>query len=351
MPATRATILTGLVVPVLGLALALAGCAEEGGSAGGGAKEGELRILSLAPNVTEILFAMGLGDRVVGRSSYCTYPPEVLDVPAVGDALALDVERVVALRPTMAFLVTGRSERLARLESLGVRPVAVESDTMPELFCSIRTIGETTGHPEAAADLLTKIAADLEAVRRLVRDRPRPRVLFTFPMTVGAVQVMVAGRGTFVDELLEVAGAQNAYPERADWPTVSPQRIVELAPEVLLVHAADADPAGDRVRALRRAWDRWRSIPAVASGRVHILTEGFITIPGPRVGEAAMRVARMVHPKPAGREAGVPHALCAAGLRPAAPGMQTRPRWVGYPPRHDVPPPMATRGEGTARAR
>jgi len=272
----------------------------------------EGRILSLTPNITEILFAMDLGDRVVGRSNYCTYPAEAAAIPAVGDTLHLNLEKIIALRPTVAFVVTRREDLPRTLEGLGIRCVPLESDTMPELLDSIRTIGREarTGAAapkgvDAGARLCARLQGDLEAVRRRVAGFPRPRVLFAFPMTVGSAQMMVAGRGTFVDELLEVAGADNAYPDVAHWPTLSPQRAVALAPDVVLINATGDDAAPDRLEAVRRAWAGLTSIPAVANGRVVILTEPYLTIPGPRVGLAARRLADVIHPEVVG-EKGTP---------------------------------------------
>ena len=280
---------------LLGLAL---GCSEsEPASPAGGGGERPLRILSLTPNVTEILFAMGLGDKVVGRSTCCDEPPEARALPAVGDTISLDVEKIVALGPTLAFVVTRQDAPVLRFESLGIRTVALESDTMPELVETIGRIGRETGCEPEARHLLGRIRAELDAVRESVRGRPRPRTLFMFPMTVGSMQVMVAGRGTFVDDLLEVAGAVNAFPDRANWPAISPQRVIELAPEVILVHAVDAAPESDTAVAIRRAWSNWQSIPAVAAGRVHVLSEPFLTIPGPRVGRAARLLAETLHPE------------------------------------------------------
>jgi iron complex transport system substrate-binding protein len=271
-----------------------AGCAPEAPTPT--PAKGGLRILSLTPCVTEILFEIGLGDRIVGRTTYCNWPPEAGPIPVVGDTLSLDVEKVVSLAPTVAFVVTRREDRLQRLESLGIRTVPLETDTMAELLETIRVIGRQTGRTPAADALVARIQSDLEAVRAGVRGRPRPRVLFTFPITIGSVQIMVAGRGTFVDELLAAAGAVNAYPDRADWPMVPAEKIVELAPEVIVVHAADLSAGSDRARAIRAAWDRYQSIPAVARGRVHVLGEAFLTIPGPRVGLAARILAGTIHP-------------------------------------------------------
>ena len=258
-----------------------------------------LRILSLTPNITEILFAMDLGDQIVGRSNYCTYPAEAAAIPAVGDTLHLNLEKIIALRPTVAFVVTRRQDLRRTLEGLGIRCVTLESDTMPNLWAAIRTIGHEVGRPDAER-LCSRLQGDLEAVRRRVTGLPRPKVLFAFPMTVGSAQMMVAGRGTFVDELLEVAGADNAYPDVAHWPTLSPQRAVALAPDVVLINATGDDAAPDRLEAVRRAWANLTSIPAVANGRVVILTEPYLTIPGPRVGLAARRLAEVIHPEVVG---------------------------------------------------
>jgi iron complex transport system substrate-binding protein len=184
-----------------------------------------------------------------------------------------------------------------RLEGLGVRTVALRSDRMDQMLAAVRTIGRETGRPRAAQALLDRIAADLEAVRRRVAGLARPRVLFAFPMTVGSSRIMVAGRGSFVDELLAVAGAENAYPDRADWPTVGPQQVIAMAPEVVIINATGEDSPPDRAEVIRRAWQGLPSVPAVARGRVHILTETFLTIAGPRVGEAARLLAETIHPE------------------------------------------------------
>ena len=281
-------------------ALAAGGCQKEAPApapppASGAAAP--LRILSLAPNLTEILFAMGLGDRVVGRSTYCAYPPEAAALPAVGDTLQLNLERVVALKPTVAFLITRRDDVPRRLEAVGVRAVALRSDHMSEMLQSVATIGRETGHEADAQMLLDHIQVGLMRVRARVKGLPRPKVLFAFPMTIGSPQMMVAGRGTFVDELLDVAGAANAYPKTADWPTLSPQAVIGLGPEVVIVNATAEDAAPDRLEAVRRAWANWASVPAVKAGRVHVLTETFLTIPGPRVVQAAAVLAEAIHPE------------------------------------------------------
>jgi len=305
------------------LALAAAGCAgdDAGGPAGASApgaaaptaaapavaRPGSagssggppLRILSLAPNLTEILFAMGLGGAVVGRSTQCTYPPEALAVPAVGDTTGLDLEAVIRARPTLAFALTRRAEAVRRLEGLGIRVVAVEADRMDQLRRAIETIGRETGRPEAARRLWTRMEADLAEVRRRVAGLPRPRTLFALPMAVGSSRILVAGRGTFVDDLLRAAGAENAYPDRADWPTLGPQQVVALAPEVVIVNAAGPGPP-DRLEVIRRGWAALESVPAVRRGRVHILTDAYLSIPGPRVGLAARRLAETIHPELAG---------------------------------------------------
>ncbi len=254
-----------------------------------------LRILSLTPNVTEILFSLGLGNSIVGRSTHCDFPKEARTIPAVGDTLHLNLERIVSLEPTVAFIVTKRADVVRTIEGLGIRTVALESDTMDELMETIDVIGRETGRTAPAKTLREDIQHELRAVRRLVEGRPRPKVLFAFPMTVGSPNMMVAGRGTFVDELLNVAGGENAFPETADWPTITPQRAIQLAPEVVIINAVGKDAAPDRLKAISQAWLNWTSIPAVANSRVYILQDEFLTIPGPTVGLAAERLARVIH--------------------------------------------------------
>jgi len=284
----------------LGAGLACSESPPAGPSAPGG--ERPLRILSLTPNITEILFAMGLGDRVVGRSTYCTYPPEALAVPAVGDTIHLSLEKIIRLEPTLAFLVARpeavrHDATLARLESLGIRVVPLQADRMDEMLNAIRTLGRETREEEAAQALLDRIQGDLDRVRKQVAGLSRPRVLFVCPMSVGSSRVLVAGRGTFVDGLLDVAGAENVYPDEANWPTLSPQQVIALAPDVVIINAVGSNAPPDRVETIRQSWASLTGVPAVANGRVHILTEPYLTIPGPRVGQAAERLAEAIHPQ------------------------------------------------------
>jgi len=282
--------LAALLVAAAGIVVGCGGTASpDSGDAG------NLRILSLTPNITEVLFAMGLGNKIVGRSNYCTWPPEALAIPAVGDTLQMNQEKIIALRPTHAFVITSRREVIGALEKMGIRTVPLKADRMDELLVSIRSIGRETGRADAAEALVGRIQKDLAAVRDRVKGLARPRTLFAFPMTVGSAQMMVAGRGTFVDELMAVAGAENAFPDAANWPTISTERIIAFAPEVVIVNATGDDAAGDRLEAIRRAWANWKSIPAVAKGRVYILTEPYLTIPGPRMGLAAEKLAEVIH--------------------------------------------------------
>jgi iron complex transport system substrate-binding protein len=294
----------GLACAAVLAAMLAAGCAGSAPSAPPAGEGKPRRILSLAPNITEILFAMGLGTSVVGRSTYCTYPPEALALPPCGDTMQMNLEQVIRLEPTVAFTITRRDEVPRRLQGLGVRCVALQSDRMSQMLDAIRTIGRETSDEAAAQALLGRIQSDLDGVRRSVAGLPRPKVLFAFPMTVGSSRIMVAGRGTFVGDLLDVAGAENACPEVADWPTVGPQQVVAIAPEVVIINATGEDAPPDRIEAIRRAWANLTSVPAVAKGRVHVLTEPFLTIPGPRVGQAARLLAETIHPQLRGAEQG-----------------------------------------------
>jgi len=288
---------------VAALAAALAaGCPDDMPPSPGSGGPESMRILSLTPNVTEILFAMGLGDRVVGRSNYCTVPPEALKVPAVGDTLSINLEKVISLKPTLALVVTKRPEIATTLEGLGIPTVRLKCDTMPELMETIQAIGRETHTGEASATLSAWIRENLEAVRRRVQGRTRPKVLVAFPMTVGSAQMMVAGRGTFIDELIGVAGGENAYPAVAEWPTVTPAKVIAMAPDVVIINAVGGDAAPDRVQAIQRAWQQWATVPAVRKARVHVLTAPFLTIPGPRVGMAAECLADLIHPDAARQE-------------------------------------------------
>jgi ABC-type Fe3+-hydroxamate transport system substrate-binding protein len=249
------------------------------------------RIVSLAPGVTETLFALGEGDQVVGVSQYCDYPSAATRLPKVGTFLTPNVEAIAALRPDLIVgpgLSSSRREVRA-LEAMGYPALTVDDQSLDGIEQSIALIGARTGKEAAARRLLGLIQAHIEGVRaRLAGIRPRSVV-----MLVGHQPMVAVGRGTFLDDLLHLAGGDNiAGLSAQDWPRLSLEYIIAMRPEVILDGAMGSDantPAG--------FWARYPTIPAVREHRVFGYPQDPVLHPGPRVWQSLEILARRIHPE------------------------------------------------------
>jgi iron complex transport system substrate-binding protein len=249
-----------------------------------------MRIVSLAPSVTETLFALGAGPSVVGVSQYCDYPPEVLKLPKVGTFLTPNLEAIIALRPTLIIGLGLSSDQreLRALKSMGFQIELAKDQSLDEIEDSIRKIGDATGHSAEAAQLIAKIDSQVGAVREAVADKPPLRVL----MLVGHQPLIAVGRGTFLDDLLRLARSDNiADVSGEQWPQLSFEYIIAMRPEVILDGSMGSDPG-----APAHFWDRYPSIPAVKDNRVFGYPDDPILHAGPRVGRSLEILAALIHP-------------------------------------------------------
>lgn len=258
-----------------------------------GASAAARRFVSLVPSTTETLFALGLGDRVVGVSTYCDYPAEATRLPRVGAMLNPSLEAIVALRPDALVGVEGPVNLavLERLRARGVRTVFPRTESVPEVLDALAVFARLAGEPGRAGPLRVRIEAQLARVEAVVRGRARPRVLMVFSVR----PLVVAGRGSWTDAVLTRAGGVNVATGDARYPTVSVEQVLAWAPEVVLdlsTMSTEAPPDGSLVAALTAHG----TVPAVTAGRVHVLTDPRYVRPGPRVGEAAEGIARVLHP-------------------------------------------------------
>ncbi len=253
------------------------------------------RIISLIPSVNEIFLALGAGDRIVARTDY-DLQPALAHLPSVGGGLTPSVEWLVARHPDLVVAWPDERSRslVAHLTNAGVAVYAARIQSIEDAFRVTRDMGTLLGLPGRAAALDAQLRAGLDSVRAAVAARPRPTVLYL----IGTDPPMAAGAGTFVDELLGIAGARNILEDAgAQWPQVSVEEVVRRDPDVILVAVAGegAHPL-DRLRAL----PGWRTLRAVRAGRVMRLDPYLSNRPGPRIAEAARRLAALLHPSRTG---------------------------------------------------
>jgi iron complex transport system substrate-binding protein len=259
---------------------------------------GPQRIVSTSPTVTETLFALGIGDRVVGVSRYCRYPAAAIALPKIGTFLKPDAELIARLRPDLVVMHESHTTTAQRLKALSIPFITVERGTLASVFSNIRDIGAAAGVVDRATALVRDLEQQLARVRQAVAGRPPKRVLIVVGRRAGTLtDIVVAGRGTYLNDLAGVAGGVNVLddPKLPEYPRISLETVIRLKPDAI-IDAADMGEQIDESR-VRRTEALWAAQPLVtASGiRVHGVTgEAFVT-PGPRVTDVARELARYLH--------------------------------------------------------
>lgn len=250
------------------------------------------RIVSLAPSLTETVFALGAGDRLVGATRFCDYPPEALRVPRVGGMLDVSVEKVVDLAPdlVLASSDSNRAVTLTQLRDLGISVAELDASDFEGVLRQTVTVGRLIGEEVTAARLTAKLRERAARVARAVAGARRPRVLYL----VWADPAIVPGRGTVIDDLLHRAGAECiSAAEAIPWPRYSLEQIVAVRPEVIIMGRHGSGQT-------ERAVERWRreglSLPAFENGRVYVIDGDLVHRPGPRVIDGLEALARLIHP-------------------------------------------------------
>ncbi|MEW5784870.1 MAG: helical backbone metal receptor [Bacillota bacterium] len=257
----------------------------------------EQRIISLMPSNTEILYALGLGDSVVGVTDLCNYPPEMEEAVAagriqrVGDAFSVNEELIISLQPTL--VVFGYSTDAAqavvqRLNDLGIATEVIYPQNIEETLASIVRLGEITGTSERAAELVTGMEAAFEEVRAAtaaLADEERPRVL----MLLDLDYLFVAGPGTLEDELISVAGGLNAV-DASGYSAVSEEAIIDSKPDIILC----GFPYRERIIAEKGSW---QDLPAVQAETVYDLNGDLINRPTPRLVEGLRLLLSLIQPE------------------------------------------------------
>ena len=245
------------------------------------------RIVSLNPATTEILFALGAGPRLVGRTHWDLWPDAARAVPDLGDGIDPNVEAVLSARPDVVVLYAGAANRTtaARLRATGVRTVALKIDRIADFARAVTLLGIVAGDTTRAAAVRDSVARTLARVRAATRGRPRVTVFWH----VWDAPLITIGRGSYLSELVEIAGGRNVYDSLpAPSPQVSIEDLMRRNPDVIL-----AGPVGAR----RIAQDaRWRALGAVRNGRVLVVDTNLVGRPSVRLGEAAASLARLLQP-------------------------------------------------------
>jgi len=285
------------MVPRLGrVVLACAALLSVSGSPIGA--DGPARIVSISPSITETLFALGLGDRVVGVSSYCRYPAAAARLPKVGSFLRPDTELIARLRPDLVIVHAGPHNVPAQLSTLGLASITVDRGTLAGVFSSIRSIGAAAEAGDRAARLVADLEGRLAAVRAGAAKRPSKRVLVIVGRQPGTLSDLVGvGRGSYLNDLVKVAGAVNVLddPRLPEYPRISMESVIRLEPD-LIVDAGDIGETEEdhrqRQPITQRLWRQQTHVKAVRANGIRAVTSDAFVVPGPRVVEVAETLAR-----------------------------------------------------------
>jgi iron complex transport system substrate-binding protein len=259
------------------------------------------RIVSTAPSITELLFALGLGDRVVGVDRFSHYPPEAATRTHIGDYASPNIEAIAALRPDLVIIPTNPVRLRERLEALRIQVLEVDQEGLPKLFRSFEVVGQATGATAQAARLTATVKLQLEAIRAKAAGRPRTRMMFVVGRTPNALnELFVMGGASYLNELIEIAGGENVFRDAsAAYPQVSLEEVLKRNPEVIIDMGEMSQTIGvtpEQKRAVEALWQRLPSLAAVKNRRVHAVASDIFVVPGPRVVDAARAFFEMLHP-------------------------------------------------------
>lgn len=255
------------------------GAAASDGSGEAGEPTGPMRIVSLVPNATELIFSIGAGDRLVGRSVHCDYPAEVRERPSIGSGLSPDIERILSLRPDLiigAAMQEGQPD-FAAFEEAEIPVLLLGDTTLEEIAASLAILGRELGHVDEARAVVEGLERSLFDIQQRVADRPRPRTM----LVLDRDPLFAAGSATYLGQVLGVAGGENVFD--SDWVRVDDEVLLHFDPEVIIEGNQAPDDA---------FWNRYAELSAVRDGRICRVDGRVMSRPGPRVAETAEAFAR-----------------------------------------------------------
>ena len=256
------------------------------------------RIVSLVPALTEIVFAVGAGDRVIAVSSYDEDPPEVKKLPKVGALLDPDVERIIAMRADLVLLYGSQTDLITQLTRASIPFFDYRHGGLATVTTTIRALGQRVGASERAGQIAGTIERRMAALRQRTASLKKPRTLLVFTRERGSLRNIYAsgGRG-FLHEILEAAGGINVFADiQAESVQASSELILARAPEVILELRAENIPSAEEMPTEVNSWRTLSSIPAVRNNRLYFLPGRWYVVPGPRVAESAEAIAALIHP-------------------------------------------------------
>ena len=252
------------------------------------------RIVSLAPNLTEILFELELGDKIVAVSNDSDYPPEAAKINTMGTFWQPDVESIIMYKPDLAITLWFQQQQSVAdtLSRLGYKVLSLKIETIDELFDAIEKIGISTGRSQQALKLISDIKQKLIDLQEKFNSLNKKRVLWV----IQAEPVRVAGRNTFINELIELAGGENAIGSTIQpYPPISTEEILSCKAEIIIQSAMGTDNIDKQQEAALLFWSNYSNLPAVKNNRIYVLDSDAVLRLGPRLPEGVEIIANYLY--------------------------------------------------------
>jgi len=237
--------------------------------------------VSLKPNITEILFDLNLGDRLVGVTNYCNWPPETQKISKVGGYINPNLEAILVLKPDLVIgEATGSEEVIKQLERLGIPILILSFKTLDELYKTIETLGQRLHRINEAGKLIKKMRGALQPRRNVKTQKEKLKVL----VVVGRTPLFAAGPGNFIDEMLTLAGVQNVvHDSLLPFPQFNEEALIARRPDVIIDISMGTEGYHKKGKSALRFWQRFSSLPAVQNERIYFLDPDLLLRPGPRL--------------------------------------------------------------------
>lgn len=259
--------------------------------------KGAQRVISLSPSITEVLFAIGAGDQVAAVTDFCTYPRGALKKPKIGGMLNSSAESIIALKPDLIVFQPGKSNVKQLAKKLNIKYIEASFQDLKSIYQSIEDIGNATGKEKEAKNLIGNIKSKLESYQeRLKNVKPKSTLLILGDSRDPLRDLYAVGKRTFLDELLTLSGGENVLDKTlSQYPKVSREYIISRSPEVVIIAGPNSEVAGKEFSSNLNAWRVLGSVRAVQNKNIHIISEDYILIPGPRLVNIVDKFYQAIH--------------------------------------------------------
>ncbi|MDZ7263367.1 MAG: helical backbone metal receptor [candidate division KSB1 bacterium] len=256
------------------------------------------RIVSLAPNITEILFALNLDESIVGVTDFCNYPPQAQTRVKVGGYLNLNLEVVLALKPTLVVMLSYQKSLKHKLDALQISSLTVKSDNIEDILDAIIQIGAATERMGEAQTLTQTITQRLNWYQRRLAETPPKTVLFIIGRNPGTLEgISAVGGKSFLNQLIEYAGGKNIFADFGmQYPKVTQEEIVARNPMIIVEALPFSNPTAVQLERHRQAWQQLSSLQCVQNRQIFLLENDYTLIPGPRILLIVEQLLKIIHP-------------------------------------------------------